>query len=233
MIKLEQLSYTYEHQHLTFNLNVNAGERIAILGPSGAGKSTLLSLIAGFLPSENGSLTLNGENHTKTAPAKRPISMLFQDNNLFPHLTVRQNIGLGLNPGLKLTPTQKTLLESRAKQVSLSEYLERLPAQLSGGQRQRVAIARCLVREQPIILLDEPFSALDPALRIEMLALLEQLCDEKNLTLLMVSHSLEDAAKIASRAIVIDNGTIVYNGNTQALINGEVDQSLILGIPLN
>ncbi|EBW1656381.1 ATP-binding cassette domain-containing protein, partial [Salmonella enterica subsp. enterica serovar Typhimurium] len=104
---------------------------------------------------------------------------------------------------------------------------------LSGGQRQRVAIARCLVREQPILLLDEPFSALDPALRIEMLALLEQLCDEKNLTLLMVSHSLEDAVKIASRAIVIDNGTIVYDGNTLSLINGEVDQSLILGIPFN
>lgn len=233
MIKLEHLAYTYEHQHLLFNLTVNTGERIAVLGPSGAGKSTLLSLIAGFLPSEKGSLSLNGQDHTKTVPAKRPISMLFQDNNLFPHLTVRQNIGLGLNPGLKLTDAQKVLLEDRAKQVALSEYLERLPSQLSGGQRQRVAIARCLVREQPILLLDEPFSALDPALRIEMLALLEQLCDEKALTLLMVSHSLEDAAKIASRAIVIDNGMIVYDGNTQSLINGKVDQSLILGIPFN
>lgn len=233
MIKLAYLSYTYEHQHLTFDLHVKAGERIAILGPSGAGKSTLLSLIAGFLPSEKGSLFLNGENHTKTVPAKRPISMLFQDNNLFPHLTVRQNIGLGLNPGLKLSASQKKLLEERAEQVSLSDYLERLPSQLSGGQRQRVAIARCLVREQPILLLDEPFSALDPALRIEMLALLAQLCDKKNLTLLMVSHSLEDAVKIASRAIVIDNGSIAYDGNTQSLINGEVDQSLILGIPFN
>ncbi|MEQ5207918.1 MULTISPECIES: thiamine ABC transporter ATP-binding protein ThiQ [Proteus] len=233
MIKLEHLAYTYEHQHLVFNLAVNTGERIAVLGPSGAGKSTLLSLIAGFLPSEKGTLFLNGCDHTKTAPAKRPISMLFQDNNLFPHLTVRQNIGLGLDPGLKLTDTQKILLENRAKQVSLNEYLDRLPSQLSGGQRQRVAIARCLVREQPILLLDEPFSALDPALRIEMLALLEQLCEEKKLTLLMVSHSLEDAIKIASRAIVIDNGTIVYDGNTQSLINGEVDQSLILGIPFN
>ncbi|MBG3013229.1 thiamine ABC transporter ATP-binding protein ThiQ [Proteus faecis] len=233
MIKLEHLTYTYEHQHLLFNLTVNAGERIAVLGPSGAGKSTLLSLIAGFLPSEKGSLFLNGQDHTQTVPAKRPISMLFQDNNLFPHLTVRQNIGLGLNPGLKLTRDQKALLENRAEQVALSEYLERLPSQLSGGQRQRVAIARCLVREQPILLLDEPFSALDPALRIEMLALLEQLCREKALTLLMVSHSLEDAAKIASRAIVIDSGMIVYDGNTQSLINGEVDQSLILGIPFN
>lgn len=233
MIKLTHLAYTYEHQHFMFNLTVNAGERIAILGPSGAGKSTLLSLIAGFLPTEQGTLILNGKDHTKTIPAKRPISMLFQDNNLFPHLTVRQNIGLGLDPGLKLTDTQKRGLENRAKQVSLNEYLDRFPSQLSGGQRQRVAIARCLVREQPILLLDEPFSALDPALRIEMLVLLEQLCEEKNLTLLMVSHSLEDAIKIASRAIVIDNGTIVYDGNTQSLINGEVDQSLILGIPLN
>lgn len=231
MIKLSNLCYTYEQQRLSFNLTVKTGERVAILGPSGAGKSTLLSLIAGFLPAEQGTLWLKGEEYTKTAPAKRPISMLFQDNNLFPHLTVRQNIGLGLNPSLKLSISQQSVLENRAEQVSLTPYLDRLPAQLSGGQRQRVAIARCLVREQPILLLDEPFSALDPALRSEMLALLKQLCEDKNLTLLMVSHSLEDAANIAERAIVIDNGTIVYDGKTQALLKGEVDQSLILGIP--
>lgn len=233
MIKLEHLAYTYERQSFTFNLAVKKGERIAILGPSGAGKSTLLSLIAGFLSAEKGALFLNGVNHTKTIPAKRPISMLFQDNNVFPHLTVRQNIGLGLEPSLRLTSSQKALLENRAEQVSLSPFLERLPSQLSGGQRQRIAIARCLVRDKPILLLDEPFSALDPALRIEMLALLDNLCEEKHLTLLMVSHSLEDAVKIAPRAIVIDNGTIVYDGSTQSLINGDVDQSIILGIPFN
>lgn len=233
MIKLEHLAYTYEHQPFIFNLAVKKGERIAILGPSGAGKSTLLSLIAGFLSAEKGALFLNGVNHTKTIPAKRPISMLFQDNNVFPHLTVRQNIGLGLEPSLRLTSSQKALLENRAEQVSLSPFLERLPSQLSGGQRQRIAIARCLVRDKPILLLDEPFSALDPALRIEMLALLDNLCEEKHLTLLMVSHSLEDAVKIAPRAIVIDNGTIVYDGSTQSLINGDVDQSIILGIPFN
>lgn len=233
MIKLEHLAYTYEHQSFIFNLAVKKGERIAILGPSGAGKSTLLSLIAGFLFAEKGALFLNGINHTKTIPAKRPISMLFQDNNVFPHLTVRQNIGLGLDPGLRLNASQKNLLENRAEQVSLSPFLERLPSQLSGGQRQRIAIARCLVRDKPILLLDEPFSALDPALRIEMLALLDKLCEEKQLTLLMVSHSLEDAAKITPRAIVIDDGTIVYDGSTQSLINGDVDQSIILGIPFN
>lgn len=233
MIKLEHLAYTYEHQSFIFNLAVKKGERIAILGPSGAGKSTLLSLIAGFLFAEKGALFLNGINHTKTIPAKRPISMLFQDNNVFPHLTVRQNIGLGLDPGLRLNASQKNLLENRAEQVSLSPFLERLPSQLSGGQRQRIAIARCLVRDKPILLLDEPFSAIDPALRIEMLALLDKLCEEKQLTLLMVSHSLEDAAKITPRAIVIDDGTIVYDGSTQSLINGDVDQSIILGIPFN
>ncbi|OAT34364.1 thiamine ABC transporter ATP-binding protein ThiQ [Proteus myxofaciens] len=233
MIKLEHLAYTYEHQSFIFNLAVKKGERIAILGPSGAGKSTLLSLIAGFLFAEKGALFLNGINHTKTIPAKRPISMLFQDNNVFSHLTVRQNIGLGLDPGLRLNASQKNLLENRAEQVSLSPFLERLPSQLSGGQRQRIAIARCLVRDKPILLLDEPFSALDPALRIEMLALLDKLCEEKQLTLLMVSHSLEDAAKITPRAIVIDDGTIVYDGSTQSLINGDVDQSIILGIPFN
>ncbi|MQL49638.1 thiamine ABC transporter ATP-binding protein ThiQ [Photorhabdus khanii] len=229
MLKLENLTYTYEHLVMFFDLQIQAGERIAILGPSGAGKSTLLNLIAGFQTAEKGSVWLNGENHTNTPPSQRPVSMLFQENNLFSHLTIEQNIGLGLHPGLRLNSQQQQTLQQIVSQVSLEDCLTRLPAQLSGGQRQRAALARCLVRQQPILLLDEPFSALDPALRNEMLVLLEQVCNERQLTLLMVSHNLDDAARIADRALLVVDGNIHYDGATNALVAGIVPEAAILG----
>jgi thiamine transport system ATP-binding protein len=220
MLTLENITYLYDHLPMRFNLHIQPGERVAILGPSGAGKSTLLSLIAGFLAPVSGRMQLNNQDHTMTPPAKRPISMLFQENNLFSHLNVAQNIGLGLHPGLKLSHEQKLLLRHIARQVGLEECLDRLPTQLSGGQRQRAALARCLVRSQPILLLDEPFSALDPALRNEMLQLVDQVCLNRQLTLLMVSHNLDDAARIADRTLLVVDGHIDYNGPTQALVNG-------------
>ncbi|EPU3935707.1 thiamine ABC transporter ATP-binding protein ThiQ [Morganella morganii] len=230
MICFDHIHYRYQQQTMNFDFSVTAGEKIAILGPSGAGKSTLLSLIAGFQFAESGTIRLNGEDHTRTPPARRPVSMLFQENNLFAHLTAEQNIALGFHPGMKLNAEQKVQLAQIAEQVSLTPLLKRLPSQLSGGQRQRVALARCLVRSQPVLLLDEPFSALDPALRNEMLALLETICDSRRLTLMMVSHNTDDAARIAPRAMVVDNGTIAFDGSTAALVSGEVPQARILGI---
>lgn len=230
MLKLEKITYLYDHLPMRFDLHVQPGERVAILGPSGAGKSTLLSLIAGFLLPVSGRMLLNNQDHTHTAPAQRPVSMLFQENNLFSHLTVEQNIGLGLHPGLKLNHEQKLLLRQIAQQVGLEECLNRLPAQLSGGQRQRAALARCLVRSQPILLLDEPFSALDPALRNEMLQLVDQVCTQRQLTLLMVSHNLDDAARIAERTLLVVDGRIYYDGATPALVSGTAPEASVLGI---
>ena len=116
-----------------------------------------------------------------------------------------------------------------AREMAIDDLLARLPGELSGGQRQRAALARCLIRQQPILLLDEPFSALDPALRQEMLTLLERLCRAQNLTLLMVSHSLEDAARIAPRSVVVD-GRIAWDGGTAQLVSGEASASKLLGI---
>lgn len=230
MIYFDHILYRYQQQTMNFHFSVAAGEKIAILGPSGAGKSTLLSLIAGFQFAESGTILLNNEDHTRTPPARRPVSMLFQENNLFAHLTAEQNIALGFHPGMKLNAEQKVQLAQIAEQVSLTPLLKRLPSQLSGGQRQRVALARCLVRSRPVLLLDEPFSALDPALRNEMLALLETICDSRQLTLMMVSHNTDDAARIAPRAMVVDNGTIAFDGSTTALVSGAVPQAQILGI---
>ncbi|UAY95742.1 thiamine ABC transporter ATP-binding protein ThiQ [Dickeya dadantii] len=229
MIALDKLTYLYQHLPMRFDLQAQPGERIAILGPSGAGKSTLLSLIAGFLPADGGRLQLNGQDHVATPPAKRPVSILFQENNLFPHLTLAQNIALGLHPGLKLTEEQRGTLRDIAGRMGLSALLERLPSQVSGGQRQRVALARCLIRQQPILLLDEPFSALDPALRQEMLSLVDEICRDRRLTLLMVSHQLEDAMRIAPRSVLVVDGRIYHDGPTGELAS-HADAARILGL---
>ncbi|MGD8108059.1 thiamine ABC transporter ATP-binding protein ThiQ [Pantoea sp. FN0302] len=230
MLTLTNLTWMYHHLPMRFTLSLQPGERVAVLGPSGAGKSTLLSLVAGFLSPHSGTIVLNGADHTHSAPAQRPVSMLFQDNNLFAHLTVAQNIGLGLHPGLKLNAAQHQQIENIARRVGLEACLDRLPGALSGGQRQRAALARCLVREKPLLLLDEPFSALDPALRKEMLALVDEVCRERKLTLLMVSHSLEDAAQIAARSVLVVDGRIYWDGATHSLLRGETEAAEVLGI---
>lgn len=231
MLRLDNLFYYHHHQSMQFSLTMQTGERVAILGPSGAGKSTLLSLIAGFLPASSGTITLNGQNHTYSSPAQRPVSMLFQENNLFPHLSIARNIGLGIHPGLKLSTAQQRKVTTIARRVGLDDALPRLPAELSGGQRQRAALARCLLRQQPVLLLDEPFSALDPALRSEMLKLVDEICLERQLTLLMVSHSLQDAQLIAAHSLIVTNGRICWQGDTDKLHRGEIPEAQFLGIP--
>ncbi|MGY6772587.1 thiamine ABC transporter ATP-binding protein [Gallibacterium sp. ZY190522] len=211
MITLKQVHYTYPPMPMYFDLQLAQSEKVALIGASGAGKSTLLNLIAGFEYAESGEIWLNGENHTFTEPYQRPVSMLFQDNNLFNHLTVAENIALGLKPSLSLNKTEQKQVTDVAEQVGLEHYLARLPQQLSGGQRQRVALARTLLRNRPILLLDEPFSALDPELRQEMLQLVDKICCQKQLCLLLVTHQLGEVINIMQRVIRIDNGRITEN----------------------
>ena len=208
MIRLDNVFLADDTLPMTFDLQVAAGERIAIIGPSGAGKSTLLNLIAGFVLPTQGNIWLNGENHTRSAPYERPVSMLFQENNLFPHLSVQQNLALGLKTSLKLTALEQNQIEQVADAVGLTSFLSRLPNSLSGGQKQRVALARCLLRDKPILLLDEPFSALDPELRMEMLNLIDELCHSKNLTLLLVTHQPSELTGKVNRMLRIENGRI-------------------------
>ena len=208
MIRLDNVFLADDTLPMTFDLQVAAGERIAIIGPSGAGKSTLLNLIAGFVLPTQGNIWLNGENHTRSAPYERPVSMLFQENNLFPHLTVQQNLALGLKTSLKLTTLEQDQIERVADAVGLTSFLSRLPNSLSGGQKQRVALARCLLRDKPILLLDEPFSALDPELRMDMLNLIDELCHSKNLTLLLVTHQPSELTGKVDRMLRIENGRI-------------------------
>ena len=208
MIRLDNVFLADDTLPMSFDLQVAAGERIAIVGPSGAGKSTLLNLIAGFVLPTQGNIWLNGENHTRSAPYERPVSMLFQENNLFPHLTVQQNLALGLKTSLKLTALEQDQIERVADAVGLTSFLSRLPNSLSGGQKQRVALARCLLRDKPILLLDEPFSALDPELRMDMLNLIDELCHSKNLTLLLITHQPSELTGKVNRMLRIENGRI-------------------------
>ena len=203
---------------MRFDLRIQPGERVAVLGPSGAGKSTLLSLIAGFLPAASGRLLLNDEDHTAT---RRPNGRCrcFQENNLFAHLTVAQNIGLGLDPGLRLTEQQRQQRAHIARQVGWRNTRSACRRSFPRSASARRAGAR-LIRQRPILLLDEPFSALDPALRNEMLQLLQTVCEQRNLTLLMVSHNLDDAVRIAPRTLLVVDGRIYYDGPTQALLDG-------------
>jgi len=206
MIKFSQVDYHYQQQPFHFDLQIAQGSVVAILGPSGAGKSTLLNLLAGFIAPTTGDISINATSILKQAPHQRAISILFQDNNLFTHLSAYENIALGLHPGLKLSVQQKQRLQTVSQQVEVEDLLTRLPAQLSGGQQQRIALARCFVQDKPILLLDEPFSALDPLLRVAMLERVKSLAELQNVTVLMVTHHISDAQAVASDFIFVDQG---------------------------
>ena len=206
MLELQNLSVTLGDFHLHADLAIDAGACVAIIGASGSGKSTLLALIAGFLAPDRGKVRWRGQDITATPPGKRPVSVLFQDQNLFPHLTAAQNVGLGLRPDLRLSHGQRVRVSQVLAEVGLEGMEDRKPASLSGGQQSRVALARVLLRARPVLLLDEPFAALGPALKSEMLDLLARIAGETNATVLMVSHDPADARRFAPQTIVIEDG---------------------------
>ncbi len=210
MIKLENVGFRYEDMVMNFDLQVAKGELVGIIGPSGAGKSTLLSLIAGFDLPVSGRISIAGVDMEGVAPDQRPVSMIFQDHNSFAHLDVWTNVALGISPDLKLDPQQRERVDEALARVGLSDFKARKSTELSGGERQRIAIARALVRDKPVLLLDEPFTALGPALRRDMLDLVREIQKERKLTVLMVTHQPEDAKYAASRIAFVQNGRIAH-----------------------
>ncbi len=206
MLKLEKLVIDNGGFELSADFALTAGRKVAIIGPSGAGKSTLIGGIAGFHPVARGQLRWNDEILTDAAPGARPLAMLFQDDNLFPHLTVAQNTGLGLDPDLRLGKSQWEEVNQALARVGLQGMEARKPSALSGGQQSRAALARVLIQGRPLLLLDEPFAALGPALRADMLDLVDSLVAETGATLLMVSHDPQDARRIADQVILVTDG---------------------------
>ncbi|MDQ0457387.1 thiamine ABC transporter ATP-binding protein [Rhizobium paknamense] len=182
----------------------------AITGPSGAGKSTLINLIAGFERPARGRILFSGADLTAQLPGLRPVSLIFQDNNLFAHLDLATNIGLGIHPGLKLDAEDRASISRALSDVGLAGYERRKPATLSGGERQRAAFARALVRRKPILLLDEPFAALDPGLRAEMGELLLSLQRQTASTVLLVTHNPQDVAALADEVAFLQQGRLDF-----------------------
>ena len=191
-----------------FDCTLPQGKIIAVAGPSGSGKSTFLNLLAGFEQPNRGRIVLAGEDVTGLHPAERPVSLVFQDNNLFTHLDLFTNVGLGISPSLKLSKEDRQRVSEALARVGLPGFEKRKPGTLSGGERQRAAFARALVRDKPILLLDEPFAALDPGLRSGMVELLKILHRETGNTVLIVSHDPVEVRRLADHAAFIDGGTI-------------------------
>jgi thiamine transport system ATP-binding protein len=206
VLHLDHLRLTEPGFALTADLTVPRGARVAVIGPSGAGKSTLLNAIAGFVAPPTGRILWDGLDLTALPPGERPLTILFQDQNLFPHLTVAQNLGLGLSPHLRLSPDQHMAIDRALDRVGLTALGPRLPSQLSGGQQGRAALARALLRARPLLLLDEPFAALGPALKADMLELVTEVAAETGATVLMVTHDPADAKRFADQTILVADG---------------------------
>ncbi|MCA3510468.1 MAG: ATP-binding cassette domain-containing protein [Rhodobacter sp.] len=217
MLRLEGVEFRRGAFRLTADWALAPGDRAAVIGPSGSGKSTLLMGIGGFLMPARGRLTWQGQDMAPLPPGDRPVSILFQDHNLFPHLTLAQNLGLGLSARLRLTPAEAARIDAALDRVGLSGLGARKPGALSGGQQSRAALARTLLRARPILLLDEPFSALGPALKSDMLGLVTELADETGALVVMVTHDPADARRFADQTILVSGGIAALPVPTETL----------------
>ena len=211
MLNIKNLKYQYKNANdiYTYNLEVQPSEIVAILGQSGSGKSTLLDIVAGFIEPSSGSVMLEGNELLGQSVEKRPITILFQNHNLFEHLTVQKNILLGVSKVLKDSIEELGKVQDILKEVGLEAHEHKLASQLSGGQQQRVALARVLIRREPILLLDEPFTGLDEKTRLEMLDLVKKITLEQKLHTIMITHDEEDAQRIADHVYHMENNTLV------------------------
>lgn len=219
MLQLDRITVVQGGFRLAADFAVEPGARVSVIGPSGAGKSTLLSVIAGFLAPTTGRVLWNGADITGQEPGKRPVSIVFQDNNLFPHLTVAENVALGLKPSLRLSEAERARVRDSLGRVGLSGHDAARPAALSGGQQSRVALARVLLRARPLLLLDEPFAALGPALKAEMLDLVKAVAAQTGAAVLMVSHEPKDAIRLDGQTVLVLDGQAHPPQDTRALFD--------------
>ncbi len=201
------------------NLEIRNGEFIVFVGPSGCGKSTLLRLIAGLEDLTSGEILIDGQNVSDTPPSKRGLSMVFQSYALYPHMSVRNNIGFGLKMAGMPKEEIAAKVAKAAATLNLTEYLDRKPRQLSGGQRQRVAIGRAIVRQPKGFLFDEPLSNLDAALRVNMRVEIMQLHQDLRATMIYVTHDQVEAMTMADRIVVLNRGNIEQVGSPLELYN--------------
>ena len=224
-LRLEQVRRRFGDKVVLVDLNLQiaGGEFVALLGPSGCGKSTALNCLAGLLPLSGGSIWLDQRRVDTQPPEKRGFGMVFQNYALFPHMSVRRNVGFGL--AMRGTGRQETRrrVDEALRLVQLTPYADRLPGQLSGGQQQRVAIARAIVIEPPLVLMDEPLSNLDAALRLDMRTEIRRLHQSLGLTTIYVTHDQEEALSLADRLVVLREGVVQQVGTPEELYRSPVN----------
>ncbi len=219
MISVSDVTKTYGDFHALKNvsLEIESGSLTSLLGPSGSGKSTLLRVIAGLEVPDGGTVVIAGDDVTRVAPQARGIGFVFQHYAAFKHMTVRQNVAFGLS----VRKRPKAEIEARVDElltiVGLDGYQTRYPSQLSGGQRQRMALARALAVEPKVLLLDEPFGALDAQVRADLRAWLRRLHDEVHVTTVLVTHDQEEALDVSDRIAVMQAGEIAQVGSPREL----------------
>jgi sulfate transport system ATP-binding protein len=199
------------------NLTIPTGQLTALLGPSGGGKSTLLRIIAGLDNADSGTVEIEGVNATSLPPQKRNVGFVFQHYAVFKHMSVAKNVAFGLEIRKRPRAEVKARVAELLELVHLSQFANRLPAQLSGGQRQRLALARALAVEPTVLLLDEPFGALDAKVRKELRDWLRRLHDEVHVTTVFVTHDQEEALEVADEIVVINQGRIEQVGSPDQL----------------
>lgn len=226
MLKVDKCRLSYPDFEASYSLEVQETELCAVVGPSGGGKTTLLHMIAGFETPVSGRLLLDGVDLLPLRPAKRPVALVFQDHNLFPHLTAGENIALGIKPSLKLSEQERALVRETIDSVDLTGLVDRRPGEMSGGQRQRVALARALASGRRLLLLDEPFGALDPGLRRSMIGLVDGLRRARGMTVLMTIHTPEDVLEIADRMAFVADGEIIATGRPRDVLDPARDERI-------
>ncbi len=219
-----RLSYGKTEVLKDVNINIEPGEFFALLGPSGSGKSTLLRLIAGFNRQDAGQLLVDGKDISAIAPWNRNIGMVFQNYALWPHMTVWDNVAFGLVERKLPREQIRAKVEAALELVGLSQYGRRRPNQLSGGQQQRVALARTIVIEPQVLLLDEPLSNLDKKLRVQMRQDLLSLQRRLGITTIFVTHDQEEAMTTADRMAVLDHGVVQQIGAPSTLFDYPVNR---------
>ena len=206
------------------DLEVNDGEFVVFVGPSGCGKSTLLRVIAGLEDATSGNVLIDGRKVDTVPPSDRGIAMVFQTYALYPHLTVRNNMSLGLKQAKTPGDEIDRRVKAASTMLSLEPYLERRPAELSGGQRQRVAIGRAVVREPKLFLFDEPLSNLDAALRVNTRLEIAQLHRRLSATMIYVTHDQVEAMTLADKIVVLNGGRIEQIGKPMELYNSPANE---------
>ena len=211
MLKVKKLKYKFDNTTFEFNFDLNSNDIVGVIGKSGSGKTTLFNLLAGFLKPNDGSIFLNDNDITYLKPPIRNISILFQDHNNFNHLTIFENIILGIDPDMKLTQNNLKIVKNIMNKVSLNIDLRKKVSDLSGGEQQRVSIARSLLRKKPLLLLDEPFNSLDPGLRKTLYEDVKKMSLNNRLMTLISSHLIEELKNVTDKFLFINKGKIVEN----------------------